>query len=436
MKTEPNNSEKWYETMTVKMILLGIMALAFLIPLQLIRMVIQEREASSESVKTEISQQWGGEQTVAGPALNIPVYRIITGDDKKQEHIRYIWHIMPETLDIDGNISPEIRSRGIYQSVIYTSSMHLSGSFKLPLELGGDNYNILWDEAYITMGISDNRGITGNVAISIGGRTIEAEPGLTDRELFDSGLSFPLGAVSPGAEIEYNIFMNLRGSQGLSFSPSGKNTLVKLKSEWNAPSFRGNFLPAERELAEDGFSAMWEITHLNRNFPQEWLGSSHDISENTFGVDLILEVDHYQKSERSAKYGLLFIAFTFMVLLFIELTSDKRIHIFSYFLVSLALILFFSLLNSLSEHTGFTIAYIIAALATISLISLFSGKLLGEKRAPLIVGGMLSALYLFLFVLLALNEYAYLAGNIGLFIGLAVTMWLSSKTSLFRSNSL
>ena len=284
------------------------------------------------------------------------------------------------------------------------------------------------------MGISDNRGLKNSVTLLLDNMNISAEPGLPENDLFSSGISFP---VLPGKEstlLPYEINFGLKGSEGMYFTPVGKNTSVKISSDWMSPSFSGHFLPEKREISKDGFSAHWNITHLNRNFPLQWLGPVHEIESEAFGVDMILEVDHYQKSERSSKYGLLFIAFTFMVLIFMELSSEKRIHIFSYFLVSLALVLFFSLLNSLSEQIGFKLAYIIAALATVVLITAFSGSIMKTRRAYFVTGGLLSGLYLFLFFLLALNEYAYLAGNIGLFIGLASVMWITSRTEIFKKN--
>ena len=286
------------------------------------------------------------------------------------------------------------------------------------------------------MGISDNRGLKNSVTLSINENKVPAEPGLPDNDLFNSGISFPVAPDTESALLNFEMNLGLKGSEGMYFTPVGKNTSVKIISNWLAPSFKGHFLPENREINENGFSADWNITHLNRNFPLEWVGPIHEIESEAFGVDMILEIDHYQKSERSSKYGLLFIVFTFMVLIFIELSTDKRVHIFNYFLVSLALVLFFSLLNSLSEHIGFNPAYIIASIATIFLITAFTGSIMKSRKAYFITGGLLSGLYLFLFFLLALNEYAYLAGNIGLFIGLASVMWITSRTEIFRKNEL
>jgi inner membrane protein len=226
--------------------------------------------------------------------------------------------------------------------------------------------------------------------------------------------------------------INLSGSVGLQLTPLGKSTSAHLQSEWTSPSFNGSFLPVKRNVDETGFTADWEVTHLNRNFPQQWTGSAFNPLESSFGFDLFQPVDHYQKSWRSSRYGVLFIALTFLVLIFLEITRKETIHIFHYFLVSLGLVLFFSLLNSISEQVGFNGAYLISSIATILMISVFTGTLFREKKTALIVFFMLVILYSFIFILLILNDYAYLTGNIGLFLLLAIVMRLSANLELFK----
>jgi inner membrane protein len=218
-------------------------------------------------------------------------------------------------------------------------------------------------------------------------------------------------------------------------TPLGKTTNAHLESAWNSPGFKGSFLPSARKIDDKGFSADWVVTHLNRNFPQSWKGKVFNPTDSEFGLDLYLPVDHYQKSYRSARYGILFIALTFLVLIFLEITRKETIHIFHYFLVSLALVLFFSLLNSLSEQTGFSIAYLISSVATILLITFFTSTLFSNKKRSLVVMVMLAILYGFIYILLTLNDYAYLAGNIGLFILLATVMTLAGKMKIFRGES-
>ena len=430
MKIEITSQEKWQQSLTLKLGLLAFIGILFLIPLEMIKSVIKERQSNSELVNKEISSQWAAKQCLAGPVLNIPVRTI--PNDKEEKSRTLIWHIMPETLEITGEINPEIRYRGIYKSVVYESVMHMEGVFILPGISAMSNYDILWNEAYFTVGITDNRGLKGKIILEANSVPVDAEPGVRDTDVFLSGISFIQPVQNPSEKISYRINMNLSGSGGLLLAPLGKTTNAYLQSVWRSPGFNGNFLPSKRVIDEKGFSANWTVTHLNRNFPQNWVGNSFRPQESSFGLDLFLPNDHYQKSLRGAKYGILFIALTFLVLIFLEITRKEYIHVFHYFLVSLGLILFFSLLNSLSEQLGFNLAYIISSIATILMISFFTGTLLRNKRTALIVFSMLVILYSFIFILLTLNDYAYLAGNIGLFILLAVIMRLSGRMDLFK----
>jgi inner membrane protein len=433
MKIEITDQSRWHQSITLKLALLAFLGIVFLIPLQLIKEVINERQLNGQKVMKEISDQWAAKQCFAGPVLNIPVRTIPSEKDEKP--VIKIWHVLPENLVINGEIKPEIRYRGIYKSVVYDSELMIDGVLTVPEADALKNHEILWNEAYYTIGISDNRGLKGKIIMKIDLAELEAEPGVRDNDLFQSGISFDAPGLVPGKKITIALNLFLSGSEGLLLTPLGKTTTGHLHSDWTSPSFNGSFLPLKRDINEKGFSAEWEVTHLNRNFPQSWTGNAFHPMESAFGVDLFQPVDHYQKSWRSARYGLLFIALTFLVLIFLEITGKESIHIFHYFLVALGIVLFFSLLNSLSEQIGFNLAYLVSSLATIVMITFFIRGLFLKKKRAFIVFGILSVLYSFIFVLLTLNDYAYLAGNIGLFILLSVVMILSARLKVLRHES-
>jgi inner membrane protein len=434
MKIEITNQNKWHQSLTIKLALLAILGLLLLIPLQMIKEIIMERQLNAEKVKKEISDQWAAKQCFSGPVINIPVRTIPTEKDEKS--ITSLWHILPESLNITGIIKPEIRYRGIYQSVVYDSELKIKGYFIIPAEGVLKSYEVLWNEAYYTAGISDNRGLKSKIILKTDSTELEAEPGVRDNDIFQSGISFISPVLVPGSKVSLDMSINLSGSEGLQLTPLGKSTSAHLQSEWPSPSFNGSFLPVKRIVDETGFTADWEVTHLNRNYPQNWTGSAFHPMDSSFGLDLFQPVDHYQKSWRSSRYGILFIALTFLVLIFLEITRKEVIHIFHYFLVSLGLVLFFSLLNSLSEQVGFNVAYLISSIATILMISVFTGTIFREKKTALIVFVMLVILYSFIFVLLTLNDYAYLAGNIGLFLLLAIIMRLAGNLEVFKKATL
>ncbi len=339
MGNELSKQEKWYQSMTVKMALLAFMGLMLLIPLAMIRQVINERGQNAAEASTEIGTLWAAAQTVTGPVLNVPGTKVISNDGS---YVTTTMHILPDELKVNGTLFPEVRYRGIYETVVYDSKLEITGLFSIEGSELPKDYLWQWDQAYISMGVSDNKGISDKTELTIEGSIIGARPGPGQTDLFEKGITFPL-AIDPGKSGAFNagfsLNMGLRGSGSIVFSPVGRSTEVTLTSRWDAPKFTGNFLPADREVTDTGFTANWVVTHLNRSFPQVWTGKGYTPADDAFGVDLIMEADHYTKAERSVKYGLLFIALTFLVLIIIELRSAQRIHLFYYLLVGLALII-------------------------------------------------------------------------------------------------
>lgn len=221
MKIEISESKKWQNSLTLKIMLLAVMGLFLLIPLEMIKSIIRERQQTSEKVKQEIASQWAGRQNLSGPILNIPI-RIFPLKNDAEPHMS-ILHIMPETLNISGDIKTEKRHRSIYQTVVYNSDISISGEFLIPAIGTAESSEVLWDEAYYTLGISDNRGLKGGVVMKAGNSVIDAVPGLQDKEVFASGISFPARLAEKDKTIPFELGINLSGSEGLSFSPVGNN---------------------------------------------------------------------------------------------------------------------------------------------------------------------------------------------------------------------
>lgn len=423
-----NDLRKWIsQSVSVKIFVVGMLALFLLIPAAMIRSLILERQANSEEVVREISSKWGNEQTIAGPIISVPYMRrsIVDG---KQVVMRDYAHFLPDQLNITGKMEPEIRYRGIYKVIVYTADLQFSGNFRHPdfSEWKISPNDILWDEAFVSLGIPDMRGIKNDLKINFNGVDYEVTPGLDNQDIIKQGVSarvkFDTASVYP-----YSITLKLKGSSALSFVPVGKVSKIAIQSTWPTPSFDGAFLPDNRNVGPKGFTADWTVLSLNRNFPQTWIGSTYDVNESAFGVKLLFPVDHYQKSERAAKYALMFIALTFMVFLFSEILNRRKIHPVQYILVGFALCVFYTLLISLSEQLGFAIAYILAAIATISLIGSYAVAIFKNKKQSMMLIGILVVLYLFLFTILQLEDYALIMGSIGLFVALAAVMRISRK---------
>jgi inner membrane protein len=427
---ETKNFQQFVNSYSVKMIIVSGLAILLMIPAFLIQDIIRERIALSENVKNELYAQWGGKQVVAGPVLNVPFTFQEQKDNNAGAVERHgIAHFLPETLKTDGTLKPEIRYRGIYKVVVYESQLKMKGSFAQPdvtqLDVPNAQYN--WDAAYFTMGISDMRGIKNLPELVVNSQKCIVEPGVADNDLFQSGITVKANSVDLKKSFNFDIELVLNGSEDLSVEALGKRSEVAMKSDWAEPSFTGGFLPVNREISKNGFSAQWLVTHLNRNFPQQWIGQKYNTHDACLGVELLIPVDHYQKIMRSVKYAILFIALNFIVFLFIEIKNRTRIHPFQYSLVAFALLIFYVLLTSISEQIGFNYAFLVSAVAVTSLISWYAFSILRNLRSSIWVILLQSGLYVFLFTILQLQDYALLVGSIGLFVILAIIMRASQQ---------
>jgi inner membrane protein len=436
MENYPPKEVHWANSLTFKMTVIAGMVLLLLIPLGMIKSLIRERELSAQDVERDISSQWGSSQILVGPILNIPVEHKIV-NNKGEVSIERTWlHVMPFNMKIESQLEPEIRYRGIYKTSVYNSISNIEGSFIPSFNPDEIRGKFIWEQAFVTFSVSDNRGIRGEVDFVWNDQKLPIESGVATKNIASTGFTIktPLTENCINQTFLFSMKMDLSGSGSFSAVPLAQNSDITISSSWKDPSFSGTLLPMHRTVTAEGFTANWKLTHLNRNFPQYWQGMQFDVWEHKLGVDLFLPVGHYQKSYRSVRYGILFIALTVLVFLFIELTKNKRVHLLQYLLVGMALVLFFSVLTALSEHTGFNVAYLIASAMNIIFIGSFAQGLLKELKLTVWVVGLLLVMYGFLFVLLQLNDYAFLAGNIGLVVVLAVIMKASLKLAETKKN--
>ena len=421
-------------SITLKIASVGILILLLLIPATMIENLIHERQSRRDSVVREISQKWGDSQTITGPFITVP-FKTFFKDDKgkTQFNLNYL-HILPETLNVTGEIKPEVRYRSLFEAVLYNIKLQFSGNFKLPpmSQLNIDQKNILWDKAYLSLGISDMRGIQDKIVINFNGAAYNANPGLKTNDLAAAGVGTLIRPLTPNEPNRFTFALNLNGSTQISFIPVGESTTVKLASSWPSPSFNGAFLPATREVKKDGFSANWKILHLNRNYPQFWGGSQYKVDSSAFGLQLILTADIYQKSTRLAKYALMFLVFTFAAFFFSEIINKRRVHPIQYLLIGMAILLFYTLVLSLSEYMHFNYAYILSATAVMLMISGYSKAIVSNPKFALTILGILAILYSYLFIVLQLEDYALIMGSVGLLIILAVVMYMTRKINWYE----
>jgi inner membrane protein len=233
--------------------------------------------------------------------------------------------------------------------------------------------------------------------------------------------------------IPFEFDLDLKGSEELSFLHLGKTTDVELTGNWPSPSFDGRFLPDNRVVNDKGFSARWRMLYYNRPFPQQWtrdatlITGSKKTDDATFGVKLKLPVDQYQQTTRTSKYAILIIMLTFVSLFLTEMIGKQKVHVFNYILIGAAMVIYYTLLLSFSEQVGYSLAYLIASIATVALISIFLGSLLKNRKAAIIFSVILSLFYSFIYVIIQLEDFSLLIGSIALFIIIAALMYSSRK---------
>lgn len=424
-------------SITIKLIVTGVLFLIMLIPVSMVKSLIHERESRREKTIQEVSSKWGESQTITGPVLSIP-YKSYYKDknDKVIETISYS-HFLPNELNIEGKINPEIRYRGIYEVIVYKSDLIFKGSFLSPdfVDWNVNDKDIMWKDTFISIGIPDMRGIEDYIELKCNNEVFPLNPGIETKDVIESGISARYPIKNKSNAIKFSFNMKLNGSKLMYFVPLGRETKVKLSSDWNTPSFDGAFLPDTRDVSDKGFTADWKVLHLNRNYPQKWLGSSFNVISSAFGVKLLIPVDQYQKSMRTAKYASMFISLTFLIFFFVEILNKKRIHPVQYILVGLALCIFFTLLLSISEHISFDLSYIISSLAVVLLISGYSKSIFKNNPLTVLMAGVLIILYGFIYTILQLEDYALLLGSIGLFIVITIVMYLSRKIDWYALES-
>lgn len=421
------------------------LTLLLLVPLRMIGAVLAERQERREEALANITSTWGEPQLVGGPVLIVPYkYRtkawkeqLVNGRLERVEAVETSTAqacFLPERLQVGGQLATEELHRGIYQAVVYRGDLTLSGAFVRP---NFDEWNVapedvLWDEAVVTLAITDLRGAKGALNLTFDGESYPLSSG-SKLAGFPSGVHTRVPHLARDKhELAFELKLGLNGSGALRFAPVGRQTRVQLSSPWRDPKFAGAFLPSQRSVTATGFTADWEVSSYARPYPQQWSTreskppfNDRVVSASLFGVELLTPVDGYRHVERAIKYGVLFIALVFTAFFLFELLARVRVHPFQYTLIGAALCLFYLVVLALSEVTSFGLAYLAGTVAATGLIVAYSARVLGGHRRALLIGGELVAIYGCLYVILQLQDYALLCGAAGLFLALAIVMFVT-----------
>ncbi|MBL7737538.1 MAG: cell envelope integrity protein CreD [Chitinophagaceae bacterium] len=412
---------------------IAILILLMLIPTAFVSNLIDERAIRQREVSAEVGNKWASAQTLSGPFLYVPFKHSATdAQGKLVETIQYFW-ILPENLNVTGTIHHQIRTRSIFKVLLYRAELYNKGNFVINIPKDVDPQTIQWSEIRICYGLSDFKGIEERMIIRFNGTDNELSPGLPQQDIADIGLSAAavLDKEDIGKNISFESKVRIKGSERLHFIPLSGNSAFSLQSDWPSPSFDGNILPSERNLSDSGFTATWIFNKANLPFGTVLKDSSFDERALAFGLTLIQPADQYAKAQRTVKYAILIIGLTFSLFFIVEMMQKRPVHPVQYVLVGMALVIFYTLLLSISEFLSFDIAYLIAMLATIALVALYAKGHFGNWRSAGIFAGILTLLYGFIFVLIRLEDTALLVGSIGLFIILSIAMYASRKVNWY-----
>ncbi len=421
---EVETTQSIFQSTTAKMIMVGLLTLVLLIPLSFVQDLIKERSNRQKEVIAETTSKWGESVYFYGPILKIPYKDPITSRIENA-------FFFPEQLT--NTSSAEIKTplqRSIYKSNVFTTKMQFSGNYIEPnfSKKNIPNDNILWNKAAIIIRTTNLKSVNDEVKIKLGANIFTFEPIHTNKtndsiESLETGY-FDYNTIKNS---KFNINIIYNGSKRISIVPIGKTTDATMHSNWASPNFNGNFIPNDKKITANGFDATWKILHFNRPFAQENFEALPELSKYAFAVDFITPVDEYQQNDRASKYGFLVIGLTFLIFFLIQSISKISIHIFQYVMIGIALIMFYTLLISITEHSSFGFAYAIAGTSVVAMITLYSISILKDKKFPTFIGIALSVLYNFIYVIIQLEDYALVVGSIGLFLILAAVMYFSRK---------
>ena len=425
----------WTQTVTAKVLGIGVLALLMTIPLLQVSGLVHERQQLRETAIAQIAQGWGGAQVLGGPVLTVPtLHQVTVADNQPPQWRAGSESMVADKLTTEVALAVQTRRYGIYDAPVFVATVKLDGSFRAEdLAQFKQASNAQWQgsKAELRLPIGDLRGLQEVSELRINGKPARFESS-ADRLVQWPNVVVPIDLDALGNQpIHVEISLKLAGTESLQLLPLARSTDVTMRAPWRDPSFVGAALPLEHQLDAKGFSAHWHLLDLNRSYGQHWTdggdGMDKSLQASTFGVQLYQPVDVYQRNERAGKYGLLFIAMTFVAFFLFEVLKRLRVHPVQYLLVGAALATFYVVLLALSEQIGFGAAYVVAAAAVVLIIGGYATAVLNARRAGLLLGGVIALIYAMLYGLIAAEQYALLIGALVLLVMVALMMYLTRR---------
>ena len=421
-------------SMGLKLLLVCALALLMAIPALFVFALLMDRTHRADAVTREISQVVGGQQSFLGPVIAVPYTAPPPAAGQKPQKGVYV--VFPARAEASASAASEVRKRSLFRVPVYRADL----DFKADFDLTGvpahapDQAVLDWTRAEVLVGVSDPRGAQSDISLNVAGKVIQATPSsvVADQADGDESMRFfgatTAGAAAPGAVFKVEAQMKFSGAKRLAIVPYGKTTTVKVRSDWPDPSFDGGFLPGMKQIGDKGFSADWTVPFVGRGVPAE--GTEDVLTRLTAtapGVSFVDPANPYQSVSRSLKYALLFVGLVFLAYFMFETMTKKRVHPAQYVLIGLAQIIFYLLLLSIAEQVGFDWAFLVAAGATVSLISAYAGWVFESRKQGMIALVSFTVLYGLIYILMRLEDFALLVGAVASFGAIATVMYFTRK---------
>jgi len=430
------------KNIALKSIAILAISIGLVFLLGLIEFKVSERNQYRMKAKASISQGWSGSQFVVAPVLRLTLTQDYTEEVFDKNLDAYVtknrtrnWtelHIA-EQLTVNGKIAIQERYKGIYRIPVYETELAMEGQFP---KLGTLKGTI--KRAELISSFSDMRGISNTPSLLWNNQTVPFQTG-KDRYLLGNYISANITKLEPRAAAKFSMRTKLRGLDNIRFVPVAKQVQLTLSSDWQHPYFIGRYLPDSREIGDSGFQANWSMSEFATSIQQSINACQEAHSEcpavlqpNSFGVGLHNPIDVYQKTDRSLKYGFLFILLTFAVFCLFEAIKRIQIHPIQYALVGAALAIFYLLLISLSEHISFGLAYLFATIACVGLIWFYLSHVFKNRTSASSAAIGIAGLYGMLYMILKSEDFALLMGAMLTFFSLGAVMIATRKIDWYN----
>jgi len=436
-----------------KCLLIAGMTFGFWLISLFITLIVDQRSRLSESTQREITEAWSGQQNFIGPILCVPVY-----SEPSKSGLPYTcMYVLPERMELNVGLESDVLHRGIFDATVYRSKLTGKGYFNLKdmqqtgfSEGSKKEIRYDWSRVQVIAAIGDKRGIEEAIKIKFGNRQVELNQyfqnyGNNDiKSIFGVAFDSSKGVWGPkyetlcqtidltnslgNAMYSFDLSAELKGSSEFSVSPIGHSTVLTMHGNSEDPSFYGFMLPSDREVTDKGFSATWKISSLNRNdVAQVFYEKGEKQKFENVGTRLLVQGGQYTQTDRALKYAFLVILLSLSAVLVSEMCVKSSINVLNYLLIGAALVLFYLLLLSLSEWTGFTLGYFISAILILGMIYLYLKAILKKDMVATATASFMALIDVFIYLLLSIESMALLAGSLGLFIILGAAMYFSLK---------